>query len=552
MSSPSLVATIADTSARAVFTVFCVLFVGVAMAYAGKVDRKGLSVISTTLNYLFVPALLFNSMAQGLSLEALNFAWSLTIVGILVIPITAAIAFPILLLDRPVQWFRPWFIFGLTFQNTVALPLVFVATICDQIQFSKRTPSGDLILANGTSTTTPPTYTLFTPTECRVRGELYIFLYIFVNSLIFWVVAFEVMPSTAGSTVTDVNSITDNTSISSNGHTTANNNNTNSNSSTKKQTDDSNSNNNNNLILHHQSTSKQNLLDQQQQQHIDDVELHSTTILAATTTPSIGGGELSNNLATTNNNNTNNIRPTLLTTLSQAAEGDLVAGSFYGTTAAVERERFIRNKEERVWNSYISHVINKYLPAPVRKVLYRIQTIILRPPIIAQLLGMFVGLIEPLQTALYSNQSVLRPVTNAIEVFSAGGVAMTNLSMAAGLGIKMKEMNRKYLCGGAPDGISRRTTLVFIVARMIIIPAVLFLITWAVMPILPQDRLLILVVFLMDCTPSANMIVVVPQILNYHKASDELSLLVLGQYLLALPTMLLFLSLALYLTSHLQ
>ena len=43
------------------------------------------------------------------------------------------------------------------------------------------------------------------------------------------------------------------------------------------------------------------------------------------------------------------------------------------------------------------------------------------------------------------------------------------------------------------------------------------------------------------------MVVVVPQILNDFRASDALSLLVLGQYCLALPLTLGYVSLALYL-----
>ena len=126
--------------------------------------------------------------------------------------------------------------------------------------------------------------------------------------------------------------------------------------------------------------------------------------------------------------------------------------------------------------------------------------------------------------------------------------------MAAGLGMKIKSHKKfRHLLGGGDeeDALSQRTTFFFVLGRMFVLPAVIFAITYLLSPYLPDDRMLHLVLYIEAITPSANMVVVVPQILNNHKASDSLSLLLLLQYFLALPTMLCWLSLAFYLTSNL-
>jgi len=179
---------IADSSARAVFTTFCVLAVGIALAFTGKVDRKGVSVISMTVNYIFVPALLFNVFASSLSVSSFMYAWSLVVIGIVSVPISLIISYAVAFLIKCEPYFKPWFLFGVTFQNTVALPLVFSATMCAQVQFTNIDNAGEVVFVP--NTTTPQT---LSPSDCNARGVLYIFLYIFINSLLFWIIAFDFM-----------------------------------------------------------------------------------------------------------------------------------------------------------------------------------------------------------------------------------------------------------------------------------------------------------------------------------------------------------------------
>jgi len=184
-------------------------------------------------------------------------------------------------------------------------------------------------------------------------------------------------------------------------------------------------------------------------------------------------------------------------------------------SAGQERDRLRRR---RIMAQYLDN-----LPAPVRSVLLRIWLLFIRPPILAQILGMIVGLASPLQDALYGTHSVLQPVAQTIILFAEGGTSVANLSLAVGLGIKLMEINWRHLFGGSPGGLSRTTTWAFVLTRMFVIPGVLFFFTWLITPLLPRDRLLIMILYIEALTPSANMVVVVPQVvfivLEYKKKS---------------------------------
>jgi predicted permease len=100
------VGTIAEASGRAVASMFIVLLVGVLFAYFKKIDEPGLKSASVAINYLYVPALLFYSFGLGLTVELLTSgAWMLMIIGLASIPISGLIAYPMMLLAKPPEWF---------------------------------------------------------------------------------------------------------------------------------------------------------------------------------------------------------------------------------------------------------------------------------------------------------------------------------------------------------------------------------------------------------------------------------------------------------------
>lgn len=185
--------------------------------------------------------------------------------------------------------------------------------------------------------------------------------------------------------------------------------------------------------------------------------------------------------------------------------------------------------------------------------LLHIGGLCLRPPIIAQLLGTVVGLVHPLQEAFFSPTSYLSPVTVCFKIFAEASTAVTNLSMASGLGLEIFQLQSYWhVFGGDAEGLSLRTTWTFVLTRMLVIPGVLFALIYACCTtgVFPADRLLQIIAYLVSAMPSANMCVIVPQILGNERASGALGLLVLSQYLVALPSLLIWLSLAFYLTAE--
>lgn len=90
----SEIGAVADAAGRAVVSMFLVLGVGVTFAYCGKIDQQGLASMAETINFIFVPAILFNSMGQSLSIDAMRQAWTLVVVGLLTAPVSALASYP--------------------------------------------------------------------------------------------------------------------------------------------------------------------------------------------------------------------------------------------------------------------------------------------------------------------------------------------------------------------------------------------------------------------------------------------------------------------------
>lgn len=416
------VAQIADTSTRAVFSMLIVLVVGIVFAYFKKIDTQGLSSAGQAISYLYVPAILFYSFAKGLSVDVFEGGgWMLIVLGAVTVPLSALMAYPFMRAGQTPDWFQRWFLFGCTFQNTVAMPLVLIQTICYQIDFAK--PPNPANPANAT------TSELLTSEECIARAQTYLFLYIFVNGLMFWIVAYDIMPSRFDKSVEPATSTATDAEV---------------------------------------ATSIE----------VREVEVEAPVL------------------------------------------------------------------EEKAPRSPLGRA--KWLVA-------HIASLCLRPPIIAQLVGTLVGMVPQLQDLFFAPNAYLSPLTVCVKIFAEASTAVTNLSMACSLGLQICQLTSLWhLFGGDARGLSMRTTAAFVLCRMLAIPGGLFACIYGMSQLgwFPQhDRLLLLTGYMVSATPSANMGVVVPQLLGNHRASGALGLLLLGQYLVAIPSLLLWLSLAFYLTS---
>jgi len=63
------------------------------------------------------------------------------------------------------DWFKPWFLISMSFSNDLALPLLFVRSLCAQTEFPTPT-----YLLDGNQTDEIP----MTPLVCNETGELYL------------------------------------------------------------------------------------------------------------------------------------------------------------------------------------------------------------------------------------------------------------------------------------------------------------------------------------------------------------------------------------------
>lgn len=480
---------------------------------------------------MFVPAILFDSFGAGLSVEAIKTLWVVAVIGLLTAPLSALVSYPGMVLSRPPVWFREWFMFGATFQNTVALPLVLIQTICSQVRAPNRDESGAVQFdSNGT-------VLYLTQPECQTKGELYIFMYVFLHSLLFWVVAYDVMPSKPKTIVSEAEQQDQDQE------------NVPKSQSPEHDMDDD------ELLIANGET----LIDRRDDRNGNQVASTSSTVLSTVSFPELKGipgtkqtflddNPVSESRDPVTVYMSGNIASAISVQKrpSKLSQDDYIAGSFYG---GMETMAAVQAVGEDVAPTAHKNQCQK-IKAKTIWLIFHILSLCARPPIIAQLVGMFIGLIKPLQEAFFSPTSVLRPLTLSIKIFAVASTAVTNLSMSGGLGLKMKEIKVKHLFGGDAEGLSKRTTFGFVFTRMIVIPAVLFGLTYLlqIYQLVPQDRLLLMVLYMQTMMPSANMCVVVPQILGNHQASGALSLLVLSQYIVALPSMLLWMSLAFYVT----
>lgn len=460
--------------------------------------------------------------------------------------------------------------FAATFQNTVALPLVLITTVCSQIKVPSKDPVTGVVIVTGNGTVK-----MLTMDECVVKGQLYIFLYIFLHSFLFWIVAYDMMPAQVmGVENEDKDQIDpESTMVQMRNGVTAS-----------------------PLPLPHRQVSVDSISGSVVQSDDGGASLHDSQLadangatlpraedlagrmefgsivespspvamkrrmaenmavaasLATAVSPTAGAGS---SLATAGSSTAPPPPTTAAPPLRRKLATDFVAGSFYGATARMERKRNPNLPENIMQASQVKPTSTnlKTIGKRMLQVVVHIVVLCGRPPILSQLLGTLVGLVRPLQIAFFAQESVLRPVTLSISIFSDAATAVTNLSMSCGLGLKLTQIEKKHLFGGDPEGISRRATFGFVFTKMIFVPGILFGITYGLQinGVLPQDRLLLFVLYMQAMTPSANMVVVIAQVLGNVPASGALSLLVLAQYLVALPSMLMWMSLAFHLTSE--
>ncbi|GBG25397.1 Protein PIN-LIKES 3 [Hondaea fermentalgiana] len=123
------------------------------------------------------------------------------------------------------------------------------------------------------------------------------------------------------------------------------------------------------------------------------------------------------------------------------------------------------------------------------------------------ILAIIVALIPPLQSFLFSDNSVATPFISVLRIFAPGLVSVITLALATLIGTKLVKTRYADLFGGdeATMGISRRTLLLFVLGRTVIIPGVLFFLMYLALDLFPKDQLLLVILFFECFVPTANM-----------------------------------------------
>jgi len=357
-------------------------------------DRQGVALFSSLSNYLFLPSLFFIRLGGTLSLETFKYAWIVSVVGIGSNLFNVFLSFLYLPVGKPSQEITPWFIFALSFPNSVALPLVLMASLCSQLNIEAPRHYIEQNLLEVEENTTDIRY--LSSLECIEIAELYIFLYGIFIVLFIWMIAFPLLD------------LADHSAI-------------------------------------------RHILDP-----VENLALESQT--------------------SSDSNDTSSSRS-------------------------------------------IGHTMLKQLT---------------NPTLVAQFVGLLVGLTQPLQDVFFNPDGFLSFVTAAVRIIANGALSIINLIMAASLSLKLMDLkNFRQLFGHEDIGISRRTLISLLLGRMIIFPLIGMAILYSISDlILPDDKLMELVLYLAFVTPTANMTILLAQILKRQRIAEILALSILPQYIL--------------------
>ena len=162
-----------------------------------------------------------------------------------------------------------------------------------------------------------------------------------------------------------------------------------------------------------------------------------------------------------------------------------------------------------------------------------------RPANVAMLLGICVGISEPVQDFLFGNDAPLGSVSSGIQVVSSGTVSFLNIIMGCTLSLKVKSLTNKMDVFGSKErvGATSRTLLTYAVGRMVVFPALAlgaFLLLEDVLFV--DDKLLKLSTFLCLPMPTANLIVALAQLAGQQRNAEILAIVGLLQFLFGVFT----------------
>jgi len=401
------------------------------------------------------------------------------ILGILLVP-----------LARPTKSFRNWFVFAMTFPNITALPLAFNSAVCAASSIPKPDGSGEF----------------YTTSECTEKGEVYLFIYTIIPTIMFFIAAAlvkgeetEVPVSTtaeAGAPFKKVQDIRlENNQYVKDGHGPA----------------------------------------------IEDVTPTIHTVhQQQTSEPMSDRAHAMHNISETNNGTAQ--EENVVVSASDTPTGDQVSR----TPISSAEFSNLPNTETTVHIEEGGTTIDKKMSS--KKSTWKrkgrlLLGAMIDPVVSSQMIAIVIALITPLQTFVFSNNSFATPFVSTLRMIAPGLVSVVTIALSTLIGVKLTKTRWSEILGGDEEtmGISRRTLAFFVFGRILIIPGACYAVLYLTFDLFPKDQLMMLILFYETFVPSANL----TALLAPPEQGQIISLGMVNQYLVGIFTMTMYCFLAL-------
>jgi len=459
-------------SIESVATLLLQYLVGALVAYNGLVAEADVRAFGNTMNLILIPCITVVSLGRGITYDLFfsDGGWVLAVIGFTSSLAYAAIGFGLRLIAKPDPAFARLFVVMLAIPNIVAIPISLSESLCQYGAFDDEFTSRS---------------------SCSDRARAYVFLYISLDAMNTWVIAFAYLVADAPAAAPIV-AAQPAASVVTPG----------------------------------------------------DVKLMSTangSPLLTTEPPPNSSCAICNG--------TTAVASLAATSASSAAGSPPPSPSPAADVTLVTPSTTLAASPAAATTTRVSNFDSTATrPSGFTIAWQQLRSLFRRPPVVAMVIGMVIGLIEPLQTAFFGTGQ-LEAVGLALVTLSNATVPTINLMVAFSLGHKLRSLRRwRDLLGSAAAGISTRTLLVLSLGRMVILPLIDGLVLYSLFPILPSSRLLRVMLFIEMAPPTASIVVLLAHLAKNPKLAQLCAFALVPQYALVPITLTATIAIALRIT----
>lgn len=571
-------------SVKAIVPIFCILGGGAFAVRHNWLDEKSTATLTWLTKYVYVPAIKFVRLGEGITVDVLRQIWVILVMGLIILAFNCLMGFLLVPLAKPTRAFRKWFIFSMTFPNFTALPLAFITAVCAGSQIRK--PATDIV--EGESE-------YYTSDECTTQGELYLFIYTIFPSILVFVTA-RVLTSTedaeddnsndaleigaassqgGGRDLADVEShfMLEDRSDNGSGSTTA----------LQMQRFPPGNLDENSLPIGGDPQTTYTTYDETTQEYAspgaqtnvpplnhppaatNPMMRPQTSLVRAALSEDSGrelheagsyrvAGNIGNASGSSPYGNTG-LADRIELELPPAATAERPQDSSEGSD---RRQSSLSHKsehpsapgegatpEEIAKGNVFFSGFGKYCNSRTGWAFF---AAIIDPTVSSQIVAIIVALITPVQTFMFSSNSFATPFVNTLTLIEPGLVSVVTIALAILIGTKLKKTRWSEILGGDEDvmGISRRTLFVFVMGRTLIIPGISYVLLYISLDIFPDNQILLIILFFEMFVPTANMCALIAP----PDQGQIISLGLINQYFVGILSMTMYCFFALYITDR--